>query len=109
MAAILKYPGSKWRMASWVIDHFPNNYQSMTYLEPFFGSGSIFFNKERSRIETINDIDSNVFNLFTVVRDHPQELADAIKKTPWSREEYLQSYNDAEDCVEKARRFLVRM
>ena len=75
MGAILKYPGSKWRIAKWIISHFPEGYQNMTYLEPFFGAGSVFFTKERSRIETINDLDDNVVNLFKVVRDRPEELA----------------------------------
>lgn len=109
MKPILKYPGSKWRMAEWIISHFPNNYRDITYLEPFFGSGSVFFNKERSRIETINDLDSNVYNLFCVVRDRPDELAKAIKMTPWSREEYQNSYIESQDAIEMARRFMVRM
>lgn len=109
MKSVLKYPGSKWRMAKWIIQHFPAEYQKMTYLEPFFGSGSVFFNKERSRIETINDLDSNVYNLFKVIRDKPQELASGISMTPWCREEYSQSYIATLDDVEKARKFLVRM
>lgn len=109
MKPVVKYPGSKWRMAKWIIEHFPSNYRNMTYLEPFFGSGSIFFNKDRSRIETINDLDSNVYNLFKVVREHPNELAQQISMTPWSREEYMNSYDEVDDQLERARRFIVRM
>lgn len=82
-----------------------------TYLEPFFGSGAVFFNKEKSPIETINDLDSSVVNLFKVIRDHSEELAYKIKFTPLSREEYYQSYEDPdpkESDIEQARRFLVR-
>lgn len=109
MKPILKYPGSKWRMAQWIIDHFPSNYQDMTYLEPFFGSGSIFFNKERSRIETINDMDDDIVNLFKIVRNRPDELAYQISMTPWSRKEYKDSYEKTDDDLENARRFIVRM
>ncbi len=103
---ILHYPGSKWSMTDWIISKMPDH---ETYLEPFFGSGAIFFNKQPSGIETINDLDSNVVNLFRVIRDHPYELAERIEWTPFSREEYYSSYegqtgNDLED----ARRFLVR-
>lgn len=105
MGAILKYPGSKWRIAKWIISHFPEGYQNMTYLEPFFGAGSVFFTKERSRIETINDLDDNVVNLFKVVRDRPEELAYKISMTPWGRKEYLDSYISTDDESEKARRF----
>ena len=109
--SILKYPGSKWKISNWIIQHFPYNYQNMTYLEPFFGSGAVFFNKDRSRIETINDLDSNVYNLFKVVRDRPYELAESIRMTPWSREEYISSYyeNETDDEIEKARKYIVRM
>lgn len=108
MRALLKYPGSKWSSADWIIDHFPDEYEKMTYLEPFFGSGAVFFNKNRSKIETINDIDKNVVNLFKVIRDHPKVLQDLIRFTPWSRDEYLASYEQTDDSFESARRFLVR-
>jgi len=108
MKTVLKYPGSKWSSAEWIIDNFPDGYENMTYLEPCFGSGAVFFNKNRSKIETINDVDQNVVNLFRVVRDHPQVINDLIRFTPWSREEYKLSYEQTEDEIEKARRFLVR-
>lgn len=109
MATLLKYPGSKWSTASWIISNFPAGYEKMTYLEPFFGSGAVFFNKKRSAVETIGDIDSNVTNLFKVIRDKPKELARLVQYTPWSREEYSGSYTMTGDSLEDARRFLVRM
>lgn len=48
---VLKYTGSKWRMADWIISLMPPH---RSYLEPFFGSGAVFFKKPPSRIETIN-------------------------------------------------------
>jgi len=81
----------------------------MTYCEPYFGSGAVFFNKKRSVIETINDLDGNVVNLFKVIRDYPEELARLIEFTPWSRQEYRQSYEMTGDSLEDARRFLARM
>lgn len=117
MPNILKYPGSKWTIAEWIISHFPDDYEKMHYFEPFFGSGAVFFKKKRSQIETINDLDDNVINLFQVARDYPEELARAVYLTPWSRVEYSRSYESVsrsyesvdEPDVEKARRFLVRM
>lgn len=107
MDAILKYPGAKWRLAPWIIEHIPPH---ESYLEPFFGSGAVFFNKERARIETINDLDGEVVNFFRVCRERPEELAAAISLTPWARDErdaaYAAGKND--DPVERARKFAVR-
>lgn len=106
MKAILKYPGSKWRIADWIISNFPKH---KVYLEPYFGSGAVFFNKEPSYIETINDIDGNIVNLFRVCRENPGELARLISLTPFAREEFQNCYEiECADAVERARRTLVR-
>lgn len=103
---VLHYPGSKWSMVNWIIDHMPEH---KTYLEPYFGSGAILFNKPLSKNETVNDMDGNVVNLFRVIRDRADELAQKVRWTPYSREEYYAAYEDCDDELEKARRFLVRM
>lgn len=105
MKPVLRYPGAKWNLAQWIISFFPAH---TTYLEPFFGSGAVFFNKVPSKIETINDIDGNVVNLFRVIREKPEELAALIEMTPWARAEYRQSFKMTSDPLEDARRFLVR-
>ncbi|OES45255.1 DNA methyltransferase [Domibacillus iocasae] len=92
-------------MADWIISHMPAH---ETYLEPFFGSGAVFFNKPSSIVETINDLDEQVVNLFKVIRDHPDQLAWLIEFTPLSRQEYYESYEAADDSIEDARRFLIR-
>lgn len=110
MMAVFRYPGAKWRIAEWIIQHFPNGYEKLCYLEPFAGSAAVFFNKNPSRVEAINDLDSNIVNLFRVLRDRPEELRRAIELTPYSREEYelaIESF-DHPDPLEKARRYFVR-
>ncbi len=107
MKTVLKYPGAKNRLADWICSFIPAH---NVYFEPYFGSGGVFFNKEPSRIETINDIDSNVVNYFKVLRTHPYELAKAIGLTPYARDEYLTSFetNEIDSDIEKARKFAVR-
>ena len=106
---ILNYSGSKWRLAKWLVKEFPAH---EIYLEPFFESGALFFTKESAAIETINDIDGHVTNLFRVVRDTPSELAALVELTPYSKAEYLASYEMLNDKglsdIERARVFLVR-
>ena len=107
MKPILKYPGAKWRLADWIIERMPPH---VGYVEPFFGSGAVFFNKPKSKIETIADLDGSVVRFFRTCRERPEELAYAISMTPWSREEFLKSdfCDEAVDDVEAARQFCVR-
>lgn len=84
METILKYPGAKNRLAEWIISFIPEH---RVYLEPFFGSGAVFFNKDPAKIETINDLDGNVCNLFRMIREQPDEFAKGLEMTPYSHEE----------------------
>lgn len=105
MKAILKYPGAKWRISDWIIAHFPPH---RVYLEPYFGSGAIFFRKTPAYTETINDLDGNIVNLFRVCREHQNELAELIAATPFARDEFQTCYEKSDNPIEQARRTLVR-
>jgi DNA adenine methylase len=103
---VLKWTGSKWRMASKIISLMPEH---KCYIEPYFGSGAVFFKKDKDcNSEIINDLDGNVVNLFKVIRDNSKELATAIYLTPYAREEYSNVDLNASENIEKARKFLVR-
>lgn len=106
MNAILKYPGGKWRIADWIISHFPEH---KVYCEPFFGSGAVFFKKSPAYIETINDLNGDIVNLFRVCREYPNELAKAINLTPFARDEFVNCYDTSVgNQIEQARRTIVR-
>lgn len=109
MNAVIKYPGSKWAMAQWIISKFPPHH---SYLEPFFGSGAVLFNKERSHIETVNDLDSDVVNFFELVRNDPEKLARAIYWTPYARAVFDQacdSQHGEADRFQRACNFCIKM
>jgi DNA adenine methylase len=101
----LRYHGGKFRLAPWIISHFPAH---RIYVEPFAGAASVLLCKERAVKEIYNDLDGEIVNLFRVVRDHGERLVRAIEMTPFAREEYLGSYQQTEDPVEQARRTIVR-
>lgn len=111
MRNVLKYPGSKWRIAENIVDLIPPHH---TYLEPYFGSGAVFFNKSPSDIEMINDLDSNVTNLFQCIQTDPEQLARLVMTTPFSRELYDKQFDKTiKDTAllsahERATNFLIR-
>ena len=105
MKSVLKYPGAKNRLAPWICEYIPKH---DVYLEPFGGSLAVLFNKQRSHIETVNDLHGEVVNFFRVLRDDPDELKRLIELTPYSRAEYDLAYQESDADVERARRFCVR-
>lgn len=107
MKCVLRYPGAKNRIAPWICGYIP---QHEVYLEPYFGSGAVFFNKSPARIETLNDLNGNVVNYFRVVREMPEELAVQLEMTPYSRDEYYRAYeyHPEDSDIEQARKFAVR-
>lgn len=103
---ILKYPGAKWNCAAWIISHFPAHKH---YVEPYFGSGAVFFNKAPAAHEVINDLSGDVVNLFRVIREDGERLAALVEMTPYSRAEYDLSNEPTDDPMESARRFLIHI
>ena len=103
---VLKYYCSKFRLAKWIIEHFPIHEH---YVEPFGGGGSVLFQKDPSPVETYNDLDGDVCNFFRVLRERPDELIRAIRLTPWARAEYALCCESSDDPLENARRLYFRL
>src|SRR5690606_29888203 len=100
----LRYHGGKWRLAKWIISHFP---QHRIYTEVFGGGGSVLLQKQRCYAEVYNDKWDIVVNVFQVLRDNPEQLRRALELTPFSRTEF-NTCGDVDlaaitDPVEKAR------
>lgn len=100
----LRYTGSKWQLAAWIISRFPAH---ECYVEPFAGGAAVFFCKQPSKIEVLNDIDGEVVNFFRVLQERPDELVRAVELTPYSRAEYELAYQPCDDPLERVRRFYV--
>lgn len=102
---LLRYHGGKWRLAPWILQHLPAH---RVYVEPFGGGASVLLQKPRSYAEVYNDLDGEIVNLFRVVRERGEELAQACELTPFARAEFKQAYEDDGSDLERARRTLVR-
>lgn len=75
-AAVLKAPfpwfGGKSRVAHLV---WPRLGPVKNYIEPFFGSGAVFFGRpDKPQIETINDADGFVVNFWRAVKNDPASV-----------------------------------
>lgn len=104
---VLRWHGGKWLLAPWIIAHLPPH---DIYVQPFGGAWSVGMRKPRARAEIWNDLDGELVNLFRVLRDAKAsaELVEALRLTPYSRDEFYAAYAAARGRVERARRLIVR-
>lgn len=110
MRPIIKYPGSKWKIARQLVELIPEHH---SYVEPYAGSLAVLFSKPPSPIETVNDLDSDVTNLFRCIQQDSERLARLVMTTPFSRETYEQQYEGPEQAryasrFQRAAGFLVK-
>lgn len=71
MIGPLSYIGGKRALAKQIISVLPKH---QTYVEPFAGGAQIFFHKEPSKVEILNDLDNEIVNFFRVCQQHYEEL-----------------------------------
>lgn len=106
---VLRYHGGKWRLAPWILSFFPEH---RIYVEPFGGGGAVLVQKMAASIEVYNDLDSEVVNVFRVLRSPTMaaELARLLALTPYAREEWAATFDEPSelDPIEHARRIIVR-
>ena len=104
---MIRYPGGKWKMAPWIISHFP---QHEVYVEVFGGGASVLLQKAPSRTEIYNDIDSDIVNIFRVMRDPEKSkaLKELLQWTPFASEEYKDCWVPGIDDVDRARKMIAR-
>jgi len=76
---ILRRLGNKAKIAHKIIPHFPPH---KIFIDVFFGAGGMFFNKPKAKYNIVNDLDSDVFNLFQVVMNQKEELEKAFYMMP---------------------------
>jgi DNA adenine methylase len=103
---LLRWHGGKWRQAPAIVALFPPH---RVYVEPFGGAASVLLRKPRAYAEYYGDLDDDLVNLFAVLRsDAACTLIQQIRLTPYARAEVKLGYQPTDDCVEQARRLIVR-
>lgn len=102
----LRWHGGKWNLAPWIIGFFPPH---RCYVEPFGGAASVLIRKPRSYAEVYNDLDGDAVNLFRVLRSQRAgELIEALRMTPFARDEFVEASVLSDDPIERARRLVIR-
>jgi len=79
----LRWFGGKQRLAGKLLPLIPPH---TTYVEVFAGGAALFFAKEVSPLEVINDLDSGIVNLYRVLRDKEkfEEFRFRVALSPYS-------------------------
>jgi len=80
--------GGKSKLKKILITYFPTDYEAMTYIEPFFGGGSLFFFKEPSKKEVINDLDKNIYTLMKGFKKYDGEKISETINADYDKESF---------------------
>lgn len=76
--------GGKSKLAKDIIDLIPEDHTK--YIEVFGGGLSVLYSKEPSKLEVVNDINSELINLHRSIRTNPQTLSMYLNQLFISRE-----------------------
>ena len=86
LSPVLKWVGGKRQLLNDIIPMIPKN--CSTYVEPFIGGGAVLFELQPKKA-IINDFNSELINVYTVIRDYPEEL---IKELQFHKDNYTSEH-----------------
>lgn len=94
----VKWVGGKRQLMDVVMEAMPKNISNYTYVEPFIGGGAVFFNLQPKNA-IINDLNSELINVYNIVKDNLDELILDLKKHRNESEYfyYIRSLDRSED------------
>jgi DNA adenine methylase len=107
---LFRYPGSKWRLMKDFVKLMPLHQH---FVVPFGGSGADILRKPPSPLETFNDLDGDIYNLYSLLQDDlaVRRLKRRLVATPAQSqrhfEEALAVMKAGADPVDRAWAFLV--
>lgn len=83
MKTPITYYGGKQLLSSLIVGLIPKH---RLYCEPFFGGGAVFFAKEPSDVEVINDTNKDLINFYKVVKENFAALEHEVSLSLHSRD-----------------------
>jgi DNA adenine methylase len=78
----ISYYGGKQQLLSTILPIIPTHH---LYCEPFCGGAAVFWGKEPSPVEVINDLNSRVVNFYRIMQTKFEELYEMVQATLHSR------------------------
>lgn len=90
MKTPITYWGGKQMMVTKLLPLFPVH---RLYCEPFCGGAALFWSKEPSVIEVINDLNNEVSNFYDQLRDNFAEFQHHVQNSIHSRTAYLDAFH----------------
>jgi DNA adenine methylase len=106
MKGFIPYFGGKSRLGKTIISKIPEH---TCYVEVFAGGASVFFAKEPSKAEVINDLDRDLVTLYRAIKHHPEELYRQYKFSLVSRVEFERQQAENPETltdIQRAARYL---
>lgn len=105
-APAICYHGGKFRLAPWILEHFPDH---RIYVEPFGGAAGVLIQKPRAYSEVYNDLDGDLVNFFRVMQSpvHRDRLIEQLVMTPYARAEFENAWRPGRSSIERARRLII--
>lgn len=78
-APFLKWVGGKRQLIPAITNVLPADIGRYTWYEPFIGGGAMLFHLQPQRA-VINDFNHELINVYEVIRNHPEELIEDLRK-----------------------------
>jgi DNA adenine methylase len=94
---VIPYYGGKYELSKILVPLIPHHER---YIEVFAGGLSMFFRKTKAKWNVLNDIDSNIVNLYMCVIEKRDELVEILFWLPKSRELFLDFRGEIKDNKE---------
>ncbi|MEH7116107.1 DNA adenine methylase [Neobacillus vireti] len=85
MNSPIKWQGGKRNLRKEIINLIPEH---NTYVEPFAGGLWVFFGKDKSKVEVINDVDKDLITFYNVLKNNIDSFMEKFDTYLISREEF---------------------
>jgi DNA adenine methylase len=103
MRSIIARVGGKSKIKNSIINLIPNH---TIYVEPFVGGGAVFFGKEPSDIEIVNDLDKDIYYVYKDMKQVGEQMINKDFRPSKNKFERLKKQNKFNSKTERLYRNL---